>query len=311
MVLPSRIWLLVMPTSVATVPALELPQAPAMISTAAAIANRGPVPVIRLPPYFPGCLSHSLRIGWQLSSCPFADSPQPVSQPGICRQYQSDQPVRGEDHDQDQERSVGDGRAGVPEHRRHLVRYPVLALHELARHDGQPEREDAAQPRPGDRAKAADDGPDQELQGEAERERVWADVARGEAVERAGDAGVEGGQAEGQRLVPGDVDPEGGGRDLAVANGHERPAGTPADDVPGDPEEDEHEREGDVVEPLLAGHARAAGDGGEGRARPVGRVHRREDDALGAEGEALRALDEAWRDHRQREGGEGEIQRRE
>src|SRR5262245_27971626 len=133
MVLPSRICVSVMPLSVATVPPLELPQAPTITRKATAAANRGPVLVIGLPPYSSDSkVLHSLGIGRKLSTSPFTDSPQPASQPGVSRQYQPDHAVRRKNHDQDQERPVGDGRAGVLEHDRDLVRDPVRALDELA-----------------------------------------------------------------------------------------------------------------------------------------------------------------------------------
>src|SRR2546429_7165654 len=157
MVLPSRIWLLVMPTSVATVPPLELPHAAMKTTKAAAAANRGPVLVIGLPPYSFRRLLNSLGVWWQLSTITFTDSPQPAPQPGIRRQYQASQPVRREDHDHDQEDAVGHGRPGVLEHRGNLVGDPVLALDELTRDERQSEGEDAAKKRPDDRAKAADD----------------------------------------------------------------------------------------------------------------------------------------------------------
>src|SRR5690349_6421767 len=103
MVLPSRIWSFVMPTSVATVPPLELPQAAVKTRKTAAAAIRGPILAIGPPPYFSGRFLNSLRVGWQLSSCTFTDTPQPAAQPDIRGQYQAGEPVRGEDHDQDQE----------------------------------------------------------------------------------------------------------------------------------------------------------------------------------------------------------------
>src|SRR5690348_16564720 len=93
MVLPSRIWSLVIPTSVATVPPLELPQAAAMTRKATAAANRGPVLARRFLLTPVRRLLNSLGIGRQLSSCPFTGSPQPASQPGVRGKYQ-----RSEEH---------------------------------------------------------------------------------------------------------------------------------------------------------------------------------------------------------------------
>src|SRR5438128_486496 len=223
MVLPSKIWLLVMPTSVATVPPLELPHAPAITRKAAAAANRGPILVIGLPPYSAGRFLNSLRVGRQLSSCTFTDTPQPASQPGVRRQYQADQPVGGKDHDQDQEGAIGHGRPGVLEDRGHLVGDPVLGLDELARDDRQPEGEYAAEERTGDRTEAPDHGAHQELEGERNGKRVGADEPGGQCVERTGNTRVEGGEPKRERFVPRDVDTRRRGRDLAVADGHEGP----------------------------------------------------------------------------------------
>src|SRR5712691_10874200 len=76
MVLPSRIWLLVMPTSVATVPPLELPQAPAITRKAAAAANRGPVRVIGL---LLTLLEGSYTVWGSGGNCPVVRSPTPRS----------------------------------------------------------------------------------------------------------------------------------------------------------------------------------------------------------------------------------------
>src|SRR5439155_1589421 len=130
-VLPSRHWLVLMPTPVATVPPLELPHEPAITRKGAAAANRGPILFIGLPPYLFRRLLNSLGVWWQLSTSTFTDSPQPAPQPGVRRQYQASQPVRREDHDQDQEGAIGHGRTGVLEDRGDLVGDPVLGLDEL------------------------------------------------------------------------------------------------------------------------------------------------------------------------------------
>src|SRR5438034_6155969 len=310
-VLPSRIWLLVMPTSVATVPPLELPHAPAITRKAAAAANRGPILFIGLPPYLFRRLLNSLGVWWQLSTSTFTDSPQPAPQPGVRRQYQASQPVRREDHDQDQEGAIGHGRTGVLEDRGDLVGDPVLGLDELARDDRQPEGEYAAEERPGDRTEAPDHGAHQELEGERNGKRVGTDEPRGQCVERTGNTRVDGGEPKRERFVPRDVDTRRRGRDLAVADGHEGPAGSPADDVPRDPEQGGGHDEAQVVQPLVARHGRAARDAREQRACPVRRLLRREQDALRALGQVLGALDKARRYDGEREGGQREVQRRE
>ena len=56
---------------------------------------------------------------------------------------------------------------------------------------------------------------------------------RGEHEQRAGDAGERGGDAEGERLVDGELDPRRDGGDLAVADGAEGAADPAAQDQPG------------------------------------------------------------------------------
>ena len=102
-----------------------------------------------------------------------------------------------------------------------------------------------------ERAEAADDDADEQEDRERDRERVGVDERRRDREQRARDARVEGADPERERLVAGEVDARGGGRELAVADGPKRPARTPAQEQPRDPEHDERERPAEVVEPVV------------------------------------------------------------
>ncbi len=70
MVVPSRIPLLVIPTSVATVGPAEPPQAAKVTRKAAIAAMRDPVFAIELPPVFIKMYLNSLGIGRHMSTLP-------------------------------------------------------------------------------------------------------------------------------------------------------------------------------------------------------------------------------------------------
>src|SRR5260370_29055684 len=102
MVLPSRIELLVTPTSVAVGAPLEPPEAAMVARKAASTQSRGPILAIEAPPVFRWMYLNSLGVGGHLSSLPFAGPSEPCPQASVAGVDQADDPVGGEDHDQDQ-----------------------------------------------------------------------------------------------------------------------------------------------------------------------------------------------------------------
>src|ERR1700686_2028711 len=135
-VLPSRIELEVIPTSVCTVGLLEPPQAAAVTKRAATAASLDPVFRIETPSAFIETYLNSLGPWRHLSSLSFGDPPQASAQAGISADDKADHPVRGEDHRQDQHHPVRDGGAGLLDGRGDLRRDPGLGRHPLVRLDG-------------------------------------------------------------------------------------------------------------------------------------------------------------------------------
>src|SRR5207237_444121 len=70
----------------------------------------------------------------------------------------------------------------------------------------------------------------------------------------------------------------------------------------------ESAEEREVVDPLVAAHPRT-GDEGEHVLRKLRRIGLQDKNSLYAPGQRCRPFDEARGDHRQREGGEGEVER--
>src|SRR4029077_16213601 len=126
-VLPSRIELLVIPTSVWGAGVPEPPQATRATRAAATAARRGPFRAIEIPPALMTSYLNSLGIGWHMSSFPIAGPPKPGAKPGVAVVSQADDAVGREDHDQDQEGPVADGGSGVVEDGGDLARGPWLA----------------------------------------------------------------------------------------------------------------------------------------------------------------------------------------
>src|SRR5438034_10975908 len=81
---------------------------------------------------------------------------------------------------------------------------------------GQDEQEARAEHRPEQRGEPPQDDDGDELDGEEEAELLRIEEADDECAQRAGEAGVERADGEGDRLVPGDVHTHGGGRALVV-----------------------------------------------------------------------------------------------
>src|SRR5690242_19277447 len=111
MVLPSRMELLVMPTSVWAALFPEPPQAASKTREAARAARRELL-TIEIPPNFMHEYLNSLGVGWSLSSLPITGPAQPPVERPIRPGQKADQAVRGEDHEQDQDDAVAHGRAG-------------------------------------------------------------------------------------------------------------------------------------------------------------------------------------------------------
>ena len=118
-----------------------------------------------------------------------------------------------------------------------------LDLHEVDEDRAEDERPERAEP--------ADDDADEQEDRERDRERVRVDERGRDREQRAGDAGVERADPEGERLVAGEVDAGGRGRQLAVADRAQRPAEAAAEHQPGAGVHDERDRPAEVVEPVV------------------------------------------------------------
>src|SRR5260370_12557361 len=82
-VLPSRIELLVTPTSVWAAGAAEPPPAARVTMNAATAAILATILIIQLPPAFMEMYLNSLRIMWYLSTLTISDPPPPPTEPRI------------------------------------------------------------------------------------------------------------------------------------------------------------------------------------------------------------------------------------
>ncbi len=131
-----------------------------------------------------------------------------------------------------------------------------------------------------------------------DREAVGRDELHRDRAERAGDAGVHGADAEGERLVARRVDAHRRGGDRMVADRDQRPADAPAQQVPAEDEHDDGDREREQVEPLVGAELQAE--------RCVGLD---DDDALHAAGPVLDGLvlQQLRHRHAEREGGQREV----
>ena len=86
---------------------------------------------------------------------------------------------------------------------------------------------------------------------EQEIEAVGRDELDHDGAERAGDAGIEGADPEGQGLVERGVDAHRRRRDRMVADRHHRAAAAAVDEVDGGDEQHQHHRQREVIEPLV------------------------------------------------------------
>src|SRR5450759_4582454 len=101
-VLPSRIELLVTPTSVWAAGVFDPPQAARAMKRAVIPAIRDPNFVIELPPAFMETYLNSVGVRRHLSTLPIRDPPQPPAQAAVPGKHEADHPVGGKDHGQDQ-----------------------------------------------------------------------------------------------------------------------------------------------------------------------------------------------------------------
>ena len=102
---------------------------------------------------------------------------------------------------------------------------------------------------------------EQELDGEEHAEDVGGEIADLVGEERAGEAHEGRRVRERHGLVGGEVHAHGLGGDLAVPDGHPRPAGGRAQQVAGEPESADQEGEGEEVEGDLVGEGDPEDDG--------------------------------------------------
>src|SRR5258708_23909624 len=164
-VLPSRIELVVTPTSVWAAGAAEPPQAARVTMNAATAAILAPILVIELPPAFMEMYLNSLRILWYLSTLTIRDPPQPPTEPRIGCRRQADDAVGGKDYGQDQDRPVGHRRARLLDGRGDRRGDPGLGRNPLVRLDREGVGDDPADARSRAGGQPPDHGPHQERDG--------------------------------------------------------------------------------------------------------------------------------------------------
>src|SRR3984893_11249949 len=116
---------------------------------------------------------------------------------------------------------------------------------------GHEQNEQAAEKRAGDRADAADDESDEERDRKQEGKAVRRHELDGERAERAGDAGIERAQAEGQRLVKLDRNTHRARGDGIVADRHHGAAAAAVHKIIGAEENQEGHRGSKEIEPLI------------------------------------------------------------
>src|ERR1700682_4435160 len=143
-VLPSRIELLVTPTSVWAVVPVDPPQAARAMKRAVIPAIRDPNFVIELPTAFMETYLNSLGVRWHLSSLPIRDPPEPPAQAAVPGKDEADHPVGRKNHGQDQHGAIGDRRTRLLDGRRDRARDPGLGWDPLVRLDREGVREYAA-----------------------------------------------------------------------------------------------------------------------------------------------------------------------
>src|SRR6185437_2710522 len=150
----------------------------------------------------------------------------------------------------------------------------------------------------GQPADAADDHAEEQ----GDRKRDGVAVGRNElhrdGPEPAGDAGDPGADAERERLVQRNIDAHRGGRDLVVADRHERAPRSRAQQIDRADIDRNRDREREIIEPHVLGHRQAER-----------RIRLGHDQALHAAGPVLEEteLQELWHRGREREGREREI----
>src|SRR5437588_5429778 len=192
LVVPRRIELLVMPTSVCAAGAGLPPHAPRVTRKAATAARRAAFRPIEIPPTLIDLYLNSLWIWRHLSSLSIGGTAQAPIEGHVAPVEKSDDPVGGEDHDQDQDCPIGDRRTGVLHRGGDLVWDPGLAGHPLVRFDREEVGEDRAQQRSRDGGKTSHHGADEQLNGQRDRKRVWADEPGREREKPPSDPCVKG-----------------------------------------------------------------------------------------------------------------------
>ena len=145
------------------------------------------------------------------------------------------------------------------------------------------------------RAEPADDQDRQRLDREQERKALDADKGEIDAIQRAGEAGDEGGGDEGEQLVGVQVDAHDAGRGVVVADRDKGAADAAAPDV----ERGQQRQDGEAKAEI--------GEGGvavEADAEDLRPLHR---NAAGAIGEPPRLQDHGVDDEGERQRGDGEV----
>ena len=169
---------------------------------------------------------------------------------------------------------------------------------DLERRDDEPLDEQRAEDDPPERPQPGRHRADDEVDGEAQRERLRAHVAEvDDGEERPGDARIERRDRERERLVRRQVDAERDGRHLAVADGAERASGAAAQEQPRGRQQHERDRPAEVVEPVV-----------RRQARPGRRRDEVEGEARRAAGQVGVLLDQRRRGERETEGREREVE---
>src|SRR5437868_11270134 len=126
-----------MPMSVCGVDVAVPPHAARVTKKTASAANRGAFGPIGIPPVLMKSYLNSLSVRRHLSSLSIAGPPQPALDNGVSPIDESDDPIGGEHHDQDQHSAIRDRGPGVLNSRRDLRGEPCLTGHPLIRLDRQ------------------------------------------------------------------------------------------------------------------------------------------------------------------------------
>src|SRR5216684_3485414 len=134
---------------------------------------------------------------------------------------------------------------------KNAVDRPGCRLRDLVRDVGDELDEERAVERPRDRGEPTDHDTDQEADRQEDVEAVGCDELHGDGAKRTGNAGEQGADPEGQRFIKRRVDPHRLGGDGIVPDRHDGASYPPAQQVPGEDEHSDRNRQAEEIEPLI------------------------------------------------------------